>query len=358
MTNPLPVSLAAPALTSTSTTLGRTRAAIPATESALRATRAEGAPLANTMGPEPLLLSPFRSEEMPMAAPSPPANSAAMMTRPKTTGSATRTEVQRPRRLMLSVGSSQLHRGSPDCGGISAPSRCGALLVVESGHQPVPLPSPDGLSSSLTRRLSPVQRKPTSWTEHLPSAERVQPGAEAAETVLEPAPQPTVVLAVRQRGDHRRHGARRRVGDHCVDAAATVPGHPATQPVVMHVDLSAHPLPRPVPHRRCLQPALLHEDRHRRQTVGIAHVYDAVGAGVLLSYVVQHHPARKLCRKHPTGLPHRHDVTEGQPRLGRQDTGDRCGRRHGSPVRCESQVDERARPHQATPAFDYPTTYR
>src|SRR3954454_5868690 len=235
MTNPLPVSLAAPALTSTSTTLGRTRAAIPATESALRATRAEGAPLANTIGPESLLpLSP-RSEEMPMAAPSPPANSAAMMTRPKTTGSATRTDDQRPRRWMLSVGSSQLHCGSPDCGGISAPSRCGAVLVAERGHQPVLLPSPDGPFSSLTRRLSPVQRQRRSWTERLPSTERVQPGAEAAETVLEPAPQPTVVLAVRQRRDHGRHGARRRVGDHRVDAAATVPGHPPTQPVVMHV---------------------------------------------------------------------------------------------------------------------------
>src|SRR4051812_6777528 len=201
MTNPLPVSLAPPALTSTSTTLGSTRAAIPATESALRVTREVGAPLAKTIGPESPLALSLRSEEMPTAAPSPPASSAAMMTRPNTTGSATRTEVQRPRRPMVSVGSSQLQRGSPDCGGISAPSRCGADLVDERGHQPVLLPPSGGSSSLVTRRLSPRSGNGGRGR----STERVQPGAQAAEPVLQPAPESAGGVAVGQRGGDRRY---------------------------------------------------------------------------------------------------------------------------------------------------------
>src|SRR4051795_3718775 len=122
MTKPLPVSLAEPALTSTSTTLGRRRAATPASEPAwpLRAGVVVDGRFDASIG-GPLVPLWWRSEVMPSAAPNAPASNATTMTRPNTSGSATRTDVHFVRCVPLFVGSSHDHAGWPDFGVVPEP---------------------------------------------------------------------------------------------------------------------------------------------------------------------------------------------------------------------------------------------
>src|SRR3954470_21642482 len=147
MTKPLPVSLAEPALTSTSTTLGSTRAATPASEPArLDTGAAPGDVPANTIGP--LAELPPSFEAMPIAAPIPPARRAMMITSPNTMGTGSCVDVHRRLLPIASVGSSQLHfdgaSGPDDSSPLGCADDVAGAAGVDFDHHPVAL---SGLSA-------------------------------------------------------------------------------------------------------------------------------------------------------------------------------------------------------------------